>query len=116
MIISLLDYFDIGLLLLRFTVGAIFIIHAVPKFKDKEWMPLAIVEALGGIAVALGIFTQLAALGLSIIMVGAIYMKSRKWGIPFTTQSSTGWEFDLLILVANIVIVTTGGGTLVLFS
>jgi len=116
MFISLLDYYDIGLLLLRLTVGVIFIVHAVPKFKDKEWIPLGVLEVLGGLAVLLGIFTQLAALGLAIIMVGAIYMKTRKWGAPFTTQNSTGWEFDLLILVSNIVIITTGGGTLVLLS
>lgn len=116
MFISLLDYYDIGLLLLRLTVGVIFIVHAVPKFKDKEWIPLGVLEVLGGLAILLGIFTQLAALGLAIIMVGAIYMKTRKWGVPFTTQNSTGWEFDLLILVSNIVIITTGGGTLVLLS
>ncbi len=114
MFISMLDYYDFGLLLLRIVIGTIFIVHAIPKFKDKEWAPLGVLESLGGVGVLLGVFTQLAAFGLAIIMVGAIYMKSRKWGIPFTTQSSTGWELDLLILVSNIVIITTGGGTLTL--
>lgn len=115
MFISLLDYYDLGLLLLRLVVGAVFVIHAIPKFKDKEWMPLAVVETLGAIGIILGVFTQLAALGLAVIMVGAIYMKARKWGVPFVSQNATGWEFDLILLAACISIVTTGGGSLVIF-
>ena len=37
-------------------------------------------------------------------MLGAIYFKIFKWKMPFTSQTSTGWEFDLVLLAAGLVI------------
>ncbi|MBI4428791.1 MAG: DoxX family protein [Ignavibacteriales bacterium] len=44
---------------------------------------LSIAEPLGGLAMILGFLTPLAAVGLSIVMLGAINMKIFAWGLKF---------------------------------
>ena len=73
---------------------------------------LSVAEPLGGIALAAGFLTQLAALGLGLIMAGAIYLKISKWKMPFKANNATGWEFDLVLLAGNLVILTSGPGAL----
>lgn len=118
---QLTQYNNIGLLVLRLAVAAIFIYHALPKLKNAKGMAsmidmpvgmilmLGIVELLSSIGLALGIYTQLAALLLGIVMIGAIGMKTMKWNVPFAAMDKTGWEFDLILLVANIAILLGGG-------
>ena len=55
-----------------------------------------------------GIYTQVAALLLAIVMIGAIKMKAMRWHVPFIGMTNTGWEFDLILLAANIAILLTG--------
>jgi putative oxidoreductase len=71
---------------------------------------IGIAELAGGLAMLLGILTQLAALGLGIIMLGAIYKKVNEWKVPFSTMSGMGWEFDLMILGSCIALIVFGGG------
>jgi putative oxidoreductase len=66
------------------------------------------------LGVALGVFAQLAALGLIVISLGAIQKKLFVWHIGFWGEKTYGWHYDLLFLVSNLVILTTGGGRLVL--
>ena len=122
---SLHQYSDLGLFVLRLALGAIFWIHGASKLKmwkmvPSEQMPakmintmriLSICESLGAVAVFTGFLVQPAALGLAIIMIGAIKFKLKAWKIPFTTQTNTGWEFDLLILAASITLIVFGAGT-----
>ncbi|MHB1330825.1 MAG: DoxX family protein [Minisyncoccota bacterium] len=113
MIESLLQYNDLGLFILRLVIGLVFIVHAIPKFKNKPgWKIIGLLEMLGGLGLIFGVLTELAAIGLSFLMLGAIYMKIAKWKIPFTTMTNTGWEYDLVILAANIVIITQGPGSI----
>ncbi|MEX2013850.1 MAG: DoxX family protein [Parcubacteria group bacterium] len=124
MLTQLLQYGDVGLLLLRIAIAIIFLYHGLPKLsKSKEMsqmmgMPagmifmLGIVETLAALGIALGIYTQLSALVLGVVMVGAIGIKMMKWGIPFSAMDKTGWEFDLALLFASIAILTTGGGAI----
>ena len=121
--ISLYDYADVGALLLRLVIGAIFLVHGVQKIKmwrmqASEQMPigllwtmrlLSIVEPLGGIAMALGVLTPFAALGFAVIMLGAISMK-QKWQTPFAAHDKTGWEFDLMILAVVVALLFFGPG------
>lgn len=104
------------LFLLRLAVGVIFIYHAIPKLKEPKSMAsamdcnfnqvlgLGIMEFIGGLSLIGGVGTGFSALVLAVIMMGAIYHKTRKWHVPFMAQNSTGWEFDLLILAANLTI------------
>lgn len=124
---ALLQFGDVGLLLLRVIVAVVFFdsgwnhvrspaersksIGATPGFT----MFLGTAELLGSIGVALGVLTQLAAIGLGLIMLGAIQKKIFVWKIGFWGDRTYGWHYDLMLLVMNVVIVTTGGGRLVLF-
>jgi putative oxidoreductase len=45
---------------------------------------------------------------------GAIQKKLFVWHIGFWGENTYGWHYDLLFLVANLVILTTAGGRLVL--
>lgn len=124
---SLLVLGDVALFLLRLAVGVIFIYHALPKLKDSKGMAsavgmpaqaivmLGLVELLSGAGLIFGVFTQIAAFLLAVVMVGAILMKAMKWKVPFAAQDKTGWEFDIILLAANLVILTTGGGSMIIF-
>lgn len=115
---------DVALLALRASLGAVFLSHGMTKWgtwkmQSSEQMGggmlnmmrfLSIVEPLGGIAVILGLFTQFAAMGFALVMLGAIWMKIRAWKMPFTTTTATGWEFDLMNLTASLLLVTAGAG------
>lgn len=121
---QLIQYNDVGLFILRLAVTVIFIYHATAKLKNAKGMAqmvgmpagmilmLGAVELLSSVGLALGIFAQLAALLLAVVMVGAIGMKIMKWHIPFAAMDKTGWEFDLILLAANIVILVNGGGAI----
>lgn len=124
LLISLSSYGDFALLALRIAVGAIFLVHGkgkrgMWKARPSEQMPagmlnlmrfLSIAETLGGLAVLAGFLTPLAALGLGVIMLGAIKMKIVKWKMPFTAMDKVGWEFDLILLAACAVLLVLGGG------
>jgi len=128
MLIELTQFADVGLYILRLIVGSIFIYHAVPKLRDSKGMAkmmgkgnavpmimaLGLVELLSALGLILGLYTALSALLLSIVMLGAIMMKITKWQSPFSAMDKTGWEFDLILLAANIAILTTGGGSIAL--
>jgi len=121
---QLTQYNDIGLLLLRLAVAIIFTYHALPKLKNAKGMaqmmgmPAGMIFMLGGVeflssvGLALGVYTQLAAALLAIVMIGAIYFKTVKWHMSFAAMDKTGWEFDLILLAANIAILLSGGGSI----
>lgn len=121
---ALLQYSDLGLLVLRLAIAAIFIYHALPKLKNSQAMAsgigmapgmvmgLGVVEFVSSLGMIFGIYVQLAAILLGIVMIGAIYFKTQKWKVPFFAMDKTGWEFDLILLAANIAILLTGGGSI----
>ena len=69
----------------------------------------------GGLGVAAGVLTQLAAIGLILVMLGAIQKKIFLWKTGFWGQHNSGWHYDLMLVVMNLVIITTGGGRYVLW-
>lgn len=73
---------------------------------------LGIVEMISALYLIFGFYTQLGALLLSCVMVGAITIKITKWGVMFSAADRTGWEFDLILLTANIAILLVGGGSI----
>src|SRR5579864_906564 len=86
---QLLNYSDIGLLLLRFMVGVIFASSGWNHLKDPEARSKSIgmskgftiflgaAELAGALGVIFGVLTQLAAAGLVLLMLGAI--RKRSW-------------------------------------
>ncbi|SRR3990167_3015569 len=116
---QLTQYREIGLMVLRLAVAVVFIYHALPKLKNAKnispmiglpteaILALGAVEFLSSVGLVLGIYTQLSALLLGIIMIGAIYFKTMKWRVPFAAVDKTGWEFDFTLLAANIAILVS---------
>jgi putative oxidoreductase len=123
---GLLQYADEALLLMRLLVAVVFISSGWSHLKDPVARGksigvspgftrfLGIGELAGGLGVALGVFTQLAALGLILIMLGAIQRKIFVWHTGFWGKRSDGWHYDLLFVAMCLVIATTGGGRYVL--
>jgi putative oxidoreductase len=118
----LLPFSDAALLFMRLLVGLVFITsgwgHAtdpVTRGKSIGLSPvltrlIGIAELAGGLGVALGVLTQIAALGLILIMLGAIQKKIFVWKTGFWGKASDGWHYDLLFVAMCLVIATTGGG------
>src|SRR3954468_2323566 len=124
---ALLEYSDHALLLMRLVVGLVFISSGWSHVKDPVTRGksiglspgftrfIGLAELFGGAGVALGVLPQLAALGLILIMAGAIQKKIFVWHTGFWGKSSDGWHYDLLFVTMCLVIATTGGGRYVLF-
>jgi putative oxidoreductase len=123
----LAQFADLALLVMRLLVGAVFITsgwsHArdpVTRGKSIGMSPgftrfLGVAELAGGLGVVFGVLPQLAALGLILVMLGAIQKKIFVWHTGFWGKSSDGWHYDLLFVAMCLVIITTGGGRFVLF-
>jgi len=124
---QLAQFTDIALLLLRLMVGIVFITSAYKHLKDPATRSkdigmsksftifLGAVELAGGLGVISGILAQPAAIGLILVMLGAIQKKIFTWHTGFWGKSGTnGWSYDTMLVVMNLVIVTTGGGNLTL--
>ncbi|HEY3011274.1 MAG TPA: DoxX family protein [Gemmatimonadales bacterium] len=124
----LYQFSDLALLFMRLLVGWVFVwsgwSHAkdpVTRGRSIGMSPgfarlLGIAELGGGLGVALGVLPQLAALGLTLIMLGAIQKKIFVWHTGFWGKSSDGWHYDLLFITMCLVIATTGGGRFVLVN
>ncbi len=118
----LTNYDDLALLILRVTIGAIFLVHGISKcsmwkMQPSDQMPksmimtmrfLSVVEPLAAALLTVGFLTQISAAVLAAIMLGAIYLKIFKWGAKFT--GNNGWEFDLILFSANLVLIVMGAG------
>ena len=123
----LYGYADVALLLMRLLVGLVFVTSgwkhagdAVERAKSIGMSVgftrfLGIAEVAGGLGVAFGVLTQWAALGLILIMLGAIQKKIAVWKTGFWGKHSDGWHYDLLFIVMCLVIATTGGGRYVVY-
>jgi uncharacterized membrane protein YphA (DoxX/SURF4 family) len=84
----------------------------LPTALSDQWVQLAVAwgELLCGIAMLLGLFTRVAALGLIVIMVGAIYMVTGAHG--FSNLAGGGYEYNLAILAMCVVLIIKGAGPL----
>jgi putative oxidoreductase len=115
-----------ALLLMRWMVAAIFIKSGwshITKARERAKSIgmsvsftrfLGVAELAGGSGLVFGVLTQLAAIGLILLMGGAIYKKIVVWHTGFWGDKSSGWHYDLMIVTVNLVIASTNGGPLVL--
>ena len=117
---------DLGLLLLRLMIGIVFITsgwsdvtdpvtrsHSIGMSKGFTVF-LGLAEIAGSLGIMLGVFQQLAAIGLILIMMGAIYTKIFVWHIGFWGDKTYGWHYDLTYAVMTLVVLFTNGGRYVL--
>ncbi len=107
---------------LRLGLGIIFTYHGFGKIFGEgsnmgtAWNPgLPVVlqalvswgEFLGGLAILTGFLTELAALGIIIIMLGAIVTVHGKNGFNMMNH---GFEYNYLIIMACLALIATGSG------
>jgi putative oxidoreductase len=119
---------DLGLLLLRLMTGLVFITSGYSHLKNPAersksiemskgfTMFLGAAEVAGGLGVAFGVLTQLAAFGLIALMLGAIQKKIFSWHTGFWGEKTYGWHYDLIFILMNLVIAFTDGGQYVLLK
>ncbi|MFL6445799.1 MAG: DoxX family protein [Candidatus Sulfotelmatobacter sp.] len=117
---------DIGILLLRLMVGVVFVSSGYSHLKDPEARSksigmskaftvfLGMAEVAGGLGVAAGVLPQIAAFGLILVMLGAIQKKIFVWHTGFWGEKSSGWHYDLIFVLMNLLIAFTDGGSYVL--
>lgn len=125
-----LDAPDAAALILRVTLGALFLAHAglkilvftpagTAQFFTSIGLPgalaylIILAELLGGIALILGYQTRLVALALVPVMLGTIIFSHGANGF-FFSNAGGGWEYPGFWTLALIVQALIGGGTLAL--
>ena len=119
---------EVGVLVLRVAVGIVIVAHGLPKILwkrevfNKKWkkeygFPLGsvlltgIVQVFAGLAIIVGIYTQLSALILALNMVVATYVSIWNHGEPFlSTPEGKGWDVNFLLLAALITLIFLGNG------
>jgi putative oxidoreductase len=119
-------YSDWSLFLLRLMVAIVFGSSGFNDLKSPRQRAeslgmsvgftvfLGIAELAGAMGLVAGVLTQWAALGLILVMLGAIYLKVAKWKTGFWGEKSMGWHYDLMFVAMNLVILCTGGGRIAL--
>jgi putative oxidoreductase len=113
---------DLSLLLLRLAVALVFGSSGFNHLTQPKGRAASIgmsvpftvflgaAELAGAIGLAAGFMAQWAALGLILLMLGAIYKKIIEWKTGFWGEKSMGWHYEVLMIVMNLVIVTMGPG------
>jgi putative oxidoreductase len=127
--LDLSQFTSAALLLMRLMVGAIFATsgwnHLTDPAERSQSMGmsktftlfLGAAELAAALGVIFGVLTQFAAAGLILIMLGAIQRKIFVWKTGFWGKHGTdGWHYDLMLVIMNLVIITTGGGKYVLWK
>lgn len=129
-------YVDLGPLILRISMGIIFLVHGWPKLNPNSPMkgpagfggalkqmgvPLptffawvvALLETVGAVLLIVGLGTRLLAVGFAIDMLVAILVaKMRVMKVGFTAQQTTGWEFDFILLAGSLALLFLGAGSI----
>lgn len=121
---SLGRYASFGPFVIRVILGGLFLLHGIDKFRGglsgvegffaSSGVPAAsltapataVAEIVLGVALILGLFTRLAAVGLSLVMIGAIAWVKADGGILGSS------ELDLAYLAGLLGLVMLGPGRL----
>ena len=125
---------DFGLFIARIALGIVILPHGLQKllglfggagfsgtieFFVGSGLPAAVAiliiigESFGAVGLILGFLSRLAAFGITLIMLGAIFMVHLQNGFFMNwqgNQTGEGFEFHLLALGLSLVVLIKGGG------
>ncbi|OGW41214.1 MAG: hypothetical protein A2010_15415 [Nitrospirae bacterium GWD2_57_9] len=120
---------DAALLILRVVLGVVFVAHGLPKltgfsgtmemFTTNLGIPavfafLAIMaEGLGSFGLIAGLLTRVAAFGIAVNMLVAVYLMHWQHGFFmnwFGNQKGEGYEYHLLVIAIAAALMIRGGG------
>lgn len=122
----LAPFTDYGLLFLRVMAGATFMDSGYEDLRDPDargksigmskafTIFLAVAELAGGAALIVGVLQQPAAIGLILVMLGAIQKKIFAWKTGFWGKDGLGWSYELTLISMLLVVLFTDGGRFVL--
>lgn len=114
---------DLAALLLRLAVGGLMVLHGLPKVRNLKqpagWVrstgwtwavgfayAFSVLEFAGGVALVLGLLTQVVALLFALEMVATTIFARAKLG----KKLLGGWELDLLFLAGALALLLLGAG------
>lgn len=114
---------EIGALILRVTLGALFFIHGLVKFQggienivgwfESIGLPgfmaygVALIELVGGVALIIGLGTRFVSALLALLMIGATLKVKLSVGVLGNGQMA-GYELDLAFLAMALYLVING--------
>jgi len=125
---------DVSFTILRLVLGVVFFAHGAQKMLGwfggfgfhgtmgaftQMGMPAALAfliictEFFGGLGLIVGLLTRIAALGITGLMIGAIFMVHLANGFFMNwmgTQKGEGFEYHLLVIAMAVVLVLRGAG------
>lgn len=125
---QLTRFADYALLLLRLMIAIVFASSGWNHLKNPAARSKSVgmskgltiflgsAEVLGSLGLVFGVLTQPAALGLILVMFGAIQKKIFVWHTGFWGKDGHGWHYDLIFVVMNLLLVVMGGGRFVLLN
>jgi len=114
----------LGLLIVRLVFGLGLVLHGLPKVDHlTSWMPHSpipgvlqaisvLAEVGGGLALMVGLLTPIAALGIIINFVVAVYFVHFKMGAPFISMKGPSYESAAGYLAVGLLALFTGPGSL----
>lgn len=117
---------DIGLLILRITVGSLLLFHGIKKVVDGHdfikkvlaeaglpeflWVGVPVAEVIAPILLLLGIFTRNASLLIVFTMIMTIYLAYGWAGFELNQYGAFKVELNLFFLFTALTIYFTGAG------
>ena len=112
---------DLGLLALRIITAIVFFSSGKSHFLNPQergksiGMPPAATKIIGGLEVlaalslALGIYVQLGAAIIVLVMLGALQKKIFVWKTKFYEDKGYGWHYDVIFLAIGLLLLGTAG-------
>lgn len=114
---------EIGALILRVTLGALFLIHGIVKFQggienivgwfESIGLPgfmaygVALLEIIGGVSLIIGLATRFVTALLALLMIGATLKVKLSVGLLGNGQMA-GYELDLAFLAMAVYLLING--------
>lgn len=117
---------ELGLLLLRLSIGGLMMLHGAHKMifgfteiramliqkglPEFLWIGVLITELLCPVLLILGVLSRISGLGVALVMVIAIYMAHAEEAFSLSEHGGLAIELNLLYFFGGLVVFFTGPG------